>query len=162
MGRPRDSDRHLPKYVYPHHGAWWFRPPSGENTRICDIGDYPALYRFMADKLEPVSNAELTTLTKVFQRYERDVLPTLAPRTQKDYRRALRVLDAEFGHLHPNALQPRDVGRFLDVPTGKIHRNRQVAVLSAVYSKAVGKCTWPTATRAWTSSATSRTAGRGT
>lgn len=41
MARPRDTNRHLPKYVYEHHGAWWFRPPSGENTRICEIGDYP-------------------------------------------------------------------------------------------------------------------------
>lgn len=34
MARPRESNRHLPKYVYPHHGAWWFRPPNGENTRM--------------------------------------------------------------------------------------------------------------------------------
>jgi len=94
MARPRESNRHLPKYVYEHHGAWWFRPPSGDNLRICEVGDYPTLYRFMADKLEPVSNADLTTLRKCFERYEREVLPTLAPRTQKDYRRALRVLDA--------------------------------------------------------------------
>lgn len=139
MARPRESNRHLPKYVYEHHGAWWFRPPSGDNCRICEVGDYPTLYRFMADKAEPVSNAELTTLRKCFARYEREVLPTLAPRTQKDYRRALRVLDAEFGDRHPNAVQPKDVGRFLDVPTGKVHRNRMVAVLSAVYAKCVGK-----------------------
>lgn len=92
MARPRESNRHLPKYVYPHHGAWWFRPPNGENTRISEIGDYAALYRFMADKADPVSNAELTTLSKCLARYEADVLPQLAPRTQKDYRRALRVI----------------------------------------------------------------------
>jgi integrase len=139
MARPRKSNRHLPKYVYEHHGAWWFRPPNGGPSRICEVGDYRALYAFMADKLDPVRNDELTTLHACFQRYEREVLPTLADLTQKSYRIALRVLDETFGDRHPDDLQPRDIGRFLDVSTGRVHRNRQVAVLSAVYTKAVGR-----------------------
>jgi integrase len=63
----------------------------------------------------------------------------LGERTQKDYRRHLKVLHAWCGHMGPNDLQPRDIGKFLDVPKGKIQRNRQVAVLSAVYAKMVGR-----------------------
>lgn len=79
------------------------------------------------------------TMHDLFERYKRDVLPNLAPRTQKDYLRHLVVLDKTFGAMEPNEIQPKDVGRFLDVQKGKIQRNRQVAVLSAVFSKAVGR-----------------------
>lgn len=78
-------------------------------------------------------------LSDIFDRYLRDVLPTLAPRTQKDYARHIVILRQRFGHLEANALKPRDIGAFLDVAKGKIQRNRQVAVLSAVYAKAVGR-----------------------
>lgn len=139
MARPRKSHKHLPKYVSVLGASYWYRPTHGEHVRICKVGDESTLYRWLADKLEPISNDKLTTLAVCFDRYEREVLPGLAPRTQKDYRRALRVLRAEFGDRSPNSVQPRDIGRFLDVDKGKIHRNRQVAVLSAVYTKMVGR-----------------------
>ena len=81
----------------------------------------------------------METLALCFERYTREVLPTLAPRTQKDYLRHLKVLSARFGHLPPSDLKPKDIGAFLDRPTGKIQANRQVAVLSAVYAKLVGR-----------------------
>lgn len=81
----------------------------------------------------------MPTLNDCFGRYRRDVLPTLAPRTQDGYARHLDVLEQRFGHLEPDALKPRDIGAFLDRPKGKIQANRQVAVLSAVYAKIVGR-----------------------
>ena len=72
-------------------------------------------------------------------RYEEEVLPELAPRTQKDYRRHLKVLREKFGDYLPDELKPRDIGKFLDVKKGRIHRVRIVAVLSAVYTKMVGR-----------------------
>jgi integrase len=81
----------------------------------------------------------MDTLTQCFERYRLEVLPTLAPRTQKDYLRHLKVLEARFGSMHPDELQPKDVGQFLDRPKGRIQANRQVAVLSAVYAKMVGR-----------------------
>lgn len=83
--------------------------------------------------------SDLEILNQVFDRYEQEVLPELAPRTQRDYRRHLKILRAHFGDKHPDAVRPKDVGQFLGVPRGKIQRNRQVAVLSAIYSYAVGR-----------------------
>lgn len=137
MGRKRQTHKHLPKYVYPHHGAYWYRPPVGEQLRICDIGDEATMYRFAADKAEPAG--PVVTLGDCFDRYERDVLPTLEPRTQKDYRRHLIGLRMVFGKVRPDDVKARDIGRFLDVSKGKVQRNRMVAVLSAVYTKAVGR-----------------------
>lgn len=82
---------------------------------------------------------EPITLNQCFDRYLRDVLPSKGARTQKDYARHIKVLRRVFGHRDPNDVQQRDIGRFLDVEKGKIQRNRQVAVFSAVYSKIVGR-----------------------
>lgn len=139
MAGKRKANHHLPKYVSVIGASYWYRPTHGEHVRICKVGEEPALYKWLGDKLEPVSNADLTTMSKLFDRYRREVLPALRPRTQKQYLGALAKLDEVFGAKHPDDVEPRDVGRFLDVPKGKIHRNRMVAVLSAVYTKAVGR-----------------------
>jgi integrase len=82
---------------------------------------------------------EPVLMNQVFDRYERDVLPTLGERTQKDYARHLKLLRKTFGHMAPDEIRPRDCGAFLDRPKGKIQANRQLAVLSAVFQKAVGR-----------------------
>jgi integrase len=136
MGRPRKDNQHLPRYVTVNHGSYYYKPPGETARRICPVGDDQALYKFMLERSTPAG--PISTMRDCFDRYEREVVPALAPRTQKDYRKALKLLRATFGHMAPNDILPRDVGRFLDVPTGKIHRVRIVAVLSAVFGYAVG------------------------
>lgn len=137
MARPRTANKHLPKYVTIVHGSFWYRPPNVKAIRICPADDLSAMYLFMS-KLD-TKQGPLLTLNDCFDRYEKEVLVGLEPRTQKDYRRHLIVLRKTFGHMAPDDVLPRHVGQFLDVQTGKIHRNRIVAVLSAVFSKAVGR-----------------------
>lgn len=140
MARPRTTNKHLPRYVTVIHGSYWYRPPNGKPVNLARVGDEPAMYRKMANLLIPQESQEPTgTLTDYFDRYERECVPTLAARTQKDYQRHLKILRKHFGDKHPDEVQPRDVGRFLDVPTGKISRVRTTAVLSSVYAKMVGK-----------------------
>lgn len=139
MARLRTKNKHLPKYVTVIHGSYWYRPPKSKPERLAAVGEEAEMYRKLSGLLLPEDPSKLTTLRACLDRYEREVVPTLAPRTQKDYHRHLNVLRAEFGDKMPDELQPRDIGRFLDVPKGKIQRNRIVAVLSAVYSKMVGR-----------------------
>ena len=143
MGRPRRTNRHLPKYVYENHGSYWYKPPKSKAVRICPSDDAGAMYRFMADKHTPAPPANL--MDDCFDLYEREVLPTKAPRTQKDYRKHLLVLRAEFGHMRPDDITPKHIAGFLNqTGKGKIQLNRHIALLSAVFSKAVGR--WFTAT----------------
>lgn len=139
MGRPRTSNKHLPKGISIIHGSYWFKPPGkgAKRVRVCAVGQDVELYTFLANQAKPAG--PVRTMADLFDRYEREVIPTLEPRTQKDYRRHLLKLREIFGHMPPNDVLPRHVGRFLDVDKGKIQRNRQVAVLSAVFSKAVGR-----------------------
>ena len=64
-------------------------------------------------------------------------MDSLAPRTQKDYRRHILKLRQVFGERIADDLRPRDFGPFLDVKRGKIQRVRQLAVLSAAFTEAV-------------------------
>lgn len=140
MSRPRTKNKHLPQYVTVIHGSYWYRPPDGDSVRIGPEGAEHLVWKFMADHMTPQAPpAANSTLHHFFERYKREVLPTLAPRTQKDYSRHLVLLDRSFGHMRPDDLRPKDIGQFLDRPKGKIQGNRQVAVLSAVYAKMVGR-----------------------
>src|SRR5579859_3136847 len=140
MSRPRQVNPHLPKYVTVIHGSYWYRPPGGDMVRIGPEGQEHLVWRFMVERTTPQAPPKPnSTLKEHFERYKREVLPTLAPRTHKDYSRHIAVLLKVFGHMHPDEVRPRDIGMFLDRPKGKIQANRQVAVLSAIYAKMVGR-----------------------
>lgn len=78
------------------------------------------------------------TVNQILERYERDCMDELAPRTQRDYRRHIGHLKARFGHLVATELEPQIFAEFLDSKKkGKINRVRQLAVLSAAFRIAV-------------------------
>jgi integrase len=81
----------------------------------------------------------MKTMNEVFDRYQREYVPTLAATTQRDKHYHFIVLREHFGSRVPGSIKPRDIGRFLDVQTGKIHRNKIVNTLSHVFTLAVGK-----------------------
>lgn len=144
MPRRKKINTHLPEYVTVIHGAYYYRPPADIGGKPIRLGEAPhdeyKVWQFMAQLTAPqMPNPECATLKDCFERYTREVLPTKAPRTQKDYARHLAKLMAKFGHLKPDDLKKRDIGQFLDRPKGKIQANRQIAVLSAVYAKIVGR-----------------------
>lgn len=81
---------------------------------------------------------EAITVSQILDKFEAQYLPyELAPRTQIDYRRHLKVLHRVFGDRIASELKPRDFGPFLDVRRGKFQRVRQLAVLSSAFSEAV-------------------------
>lgn len=80
------------------------------------------------------------TVADILDRFEREYIPTLSPRTQGDYRRHVRHLKREFGDRLPDEMKPRDFGAFLNVRRGPMQRVRQLAVLSSALTLAVS--TW--------------------
>lgn len=87
--------------------------------------------------LEMDNQQQAFTVNAILDRYERDCLDELAPRTRKDYLRHLPVLRRWFGERIANELKPRDFGPFLDVKRGYHQRKRQLAVLSSAFTNAV-------------------------
>jgi integrase len=85
------------------------------------------------------TNQAFFTVNAILDRYEAECFSDLAPRTRKDYARHLISLRRCFGERIADELRPRDFGPFLNVQKGKHHRTRQLAVLSAAFSNAVGR-----------------------
>lgn len=77
-------------------------------------------------------------MNDLFDNYERQYIPELEPRTQRDYRGILSILRTTFGHMEPQEVKPRHVADFINVKKGKIHRNRMVTILSTVFKIAMG------------------------
>lgn len=82
------------------------------------------------------------TVNTLLDRYQRDCLPELAPRTQKDYARHLVKLRQVYGSAIASELRPRDFGEFLNVKRGKWQRVKQLAVLSSAFTNAVSYWFW--------------------
>jgi integrase len=91
---------------------------------------------------ETTPQTEVITVNTILERYERDCLPELAPRTQKDYTRHLAKLRVVYGTAIAKELEPKDFGEFLNVKRGKCQRVKQLAVLSAAFTQAVSFWYW--------------------
>ena len=77
------------------------------------------------------------TVAEILDRYQRECVPLLAARTQRDYVRHVQHLKNAFGARIAAELKPRDFGAFLNVKRGIHQRVRQLAVLSSAFTHAV-------------------------
>lgn len=87
-----------------------------------------------------MENPQAFTVNAILDRYERDCLDVLAPRTRRDYIRHIPVLRRWYGERIAEELKPRDFGPFLDVKRGYQQRKKQLAILSSAFTNAVS--TW--------------------
>lgn len=78
------------------------------------------------------------TFDVVSQRYEREVMPTKAARTQRDNLKELDNLRAVFGQMLIDAIKPYHVRGYLDErgQAAKARANREKALLSHLFNKA--------------------------
>lgn len=81
----------------------------------------------------------MTTMNELFDLYEKECIPQLQWRSQRDYRSIIIILRRAFGHKDVTEMRPKDVAEFHNVPTGRVHRNRMVTILSTVFKKAMGR-----------------------
>lgn len=72
----------------------------------------------------------------VFDRYVRDVIPTKAPRTQKDNEKELKQLRAGFDNAPVDAITPQHIAQYRDKRSAKTRANRELALLSHVFNMA--------------------------
>jgi len=72
----------------------------------------------------------------IFDRYERAVIPTKAPRTQRDNEAELKSLRAVFDSAPIDAVTPQHVAQYRDQRTAKVRANREIALLSHVFNMA--------------------------
>jgi integrase len=83
-------------------------------------------------------NPEDRSLAVVARRYEREVIPLKARRTQADNARQLANLLAVFGEMPIDEITPADVRDYLDLrgQKAKVQANREKALLSHLFNQA--------------------------
>jgi integrase len=75
-----------------------------------------------------------TILGKVFDRDEAEIIPSKAPRTQKDNLLSLTQLRKAFNEAPINAVTPQVIAQYRDKRTGKVRANREISLLSHIYN----------------------------
>ncbi|MFJ9993358.1 integrase [Pseudomonas putida] len=79
----------------------------------------------------------MATMGELFERYERDIIPTKAPRTQKDNKYELERLRKAFSEAPIEAISPPVIAQYRDARTAKTRANREIALLSHVFTMAM-------------------------
>ncbi|WP_043156565.1 phage integrase [Pseudomonas aeruginosa] len=88
-------------------------------------------------RLERTTTPKIVRYMKeLFDRYEREVVPTKAPRTQSDNQAELRQLRKAFDSAPITAITPQVVAQYRDARTAKTRGNREIALLSHVFTLA--------------------------
>ena len=114
MGRSKIHNKHLPPRMLFRHGAYW---------HTVRLGGRQPWVRLSADFAEAINlyyqrekrTLAGTTVNDGLSRFEREVLPTKAPKTQHDYRRYIPRLREVFGDCRLiGGVQTSDVAVYLD------------------------------------------------
>ena len=126
----------LPPRVYLKHDAYYYVTlPERKWIRLgtSESDMYTALAKIKA------IDAGAGTMVEYFDRYEKEVIPTKAPRTQLDNLAEIKNLKQAFGKMLPENIKPKHVYAYLDARgvTSKTRANREKSLLSSVFSTMV-------------------------
>jgi len=118
VGRKRKKDRHLPRGVTRDYGTYYFRGPDRKRIRLGTT--LPDAMDAWANLIEP-ERGPVETMRQAFERYQLEVLPKRAAKTQRNQRYMFPVLFEVFGHMEPKDLRARDgyglLARMAKTPT---------------------------------------------
>ena len=132
MGRPRTRHKDLPPRMHRRRNAYYFVTKGKWIPLGSDIAAAKRQWAELEGKSIPL---ELNTISAVFARYRKEVLPLKAVRTQRDNEKELKLLENVFGKMAIETLEPRDVRAYLDYrKDAPVRANREKALLSHVYN----------------------------
>jgi len=129
-------NKHLPSRVYLDHGRYFYVDP--ETGQWLNFGStLSEMYRNYAEVIG--DDRPLQTMADVLRRYQTEVVPKKAEKTQEENGRAIKRLENAFGHMRPQDITPGDVYAYRDRRGRKTEfgANRDIEVLSHAYSKAI-------------------------
>lgn len=134
MGRKRTTNKavKVPR-LHRKHNAWYYVTSTTPRQWIRLSDDYhEALHKWaMLEKEHAVDSG---TVADMIAKYRINYLPTLKERTQKDYAAYLATLKQVFGDAKPHQVKPHHIAKYLDTHKHAVMANREIAVLSGVYS----------------------------
>ncbi|WP_430230995.1 tyrosine-type recombinase/integrase [Nitrosomonas communis] len=144
MGRIPTKNRHLPKRMRArkrHKVIHYYYDTGGKPRKEIPLGsDYALAVKLWAEieAAKKDTKPSVITFRYVAERYTRDVIPTKAPRTQKDNIEELQWLLKFFDN--PPApleeIEPIHIRQYLDQREAKTRANREKALFSHIWNKA--------------------------
>ena len=138
MGRCRTVNHGMPPGLH-MKGQGYYHVTSTPPRKWTPLGTNRARALLEWARIEGAEpDPAVRTFEVIAQRYERDVMPTKAARTQRDNLIELDKLRAVFGRMLIEAIKPHHVRGYLDKrgQTAKARANREKALLSHVFNKA--------------------------
>lgn len=133
MGRPRLQRKDLPKRLYLRNSNYIYRPKGAKPINLgADYDDALRQYRKQVPQ-----RTTLKTMSDLMDRYLIEIVPTKAPRTQRDNATELKNLRLSFGDFLPDEITAQDIYKYLDGRGAPVRANREIAVLSHLFKKAI-------------------------
>ena len=147
--RPKSSARDLPPRMLRRtkrlaSGKVWEgfyyngRDDNGKRVEIplgTDLNEAKRKWAELECKPAPV---ETGLMRVIFDRYTRDIIPTKAPKTQKDNEGCMKMLRKVFDNAPINAITPQHIAQYRDErgAAAPVRANREIALLSHVWNLA--------------------------
>ena len=145
--RPKTTGKHLPPRMLRRSkrlvsGKVWEsyyyngREENGKRIEIPlgrDLNEAKRKWAELECKPAPV---ETGIMKVIFDRYARDIIPTKAPRTQKENAGCLRMLRAVFDLAPINAITPQHIAQYRDKrgTNAPVRANREIALFSHIWN----------------------------
>lgn len=144
MGRKPSKNQNLPKRLRARprgSKVWYYYDTGGKPRREIPLGcDYPTAIKKWAELEMEISDqpAQRITFKHAADRYLKEVIPTKAPRTQKDNLIELEWLMLFFGNPPAplDEIEPIHIRQYLDQRQAKTRANREKALFSHIWNKA--------------------------
>lgn len=105
MGRRRTKNPGFPRYVRRSSASFYYEDPkTRECTTLAPLDDYPGMLTALARLL--AANAPTTNLEQLWAKYQIEILPALAKKTQQNRRNDMKRPLAVFGKMAASAIEP--------------------------------------------------------
>lgn len=138
MGRPRTVNKDLPRGMTLKDGRYYHVTTTAPR-KWTPLGPDRSKALVEWAKLEGTEpDPSCKTFNSIAMRYELEVIPTKARRTQQDNLKELERLRAVFGRVLIDGIKPHHVRAYLDKrgEQAKARANREKALLSHIFNKA--------------------------
>lgn len=138
VGRKRKNDDGLPKRVYPKHGAFWYVDRANEWHRLAALDDYAGMLTALGALLS--KDEPLNTIELLWARYQTDVLPKLAKKTQSGRRNDMKKPLEVFGKMNPQDIEPHHIWTYWRKRGETEQARHEIKAISALltYARQVG------------------------
>ena len=137
MGRKRDKNKYLPKYMQLIHGTYYFVPPAGERKWINLGKNFTKACAEWANIIEEPK--KLIKMKEIIEQYIIEEASQKAERTYQDNIKEATYLTKVFGQMTPKDIKPKHIYGYLRErgKDSKIRSNREISLLSVIFKKAI-------------------------